>query len=201
MIIDPANSRLLLLDLERQIQTEVTSKKLDETVGRSHDSTRALVERQEKSKTRAERIAAAMSRDLIDPQFEAKFDPNSRRLRLTNASVEVEALGEPEPDHARLNVIVNCLAAVAKLSTLRDPENLPPFVRLEALRTMTAEHQLRPTEMSFIFRLSGPPKKLRWTYRVVPELSAREREALERIDQMRSAARFVRYEKYEQHAK
>ena len=113
-------------------------------------------------------MAAAKSRDLIDPHFTATFDASARRLRLTNKSVEVDAQGETEPDGLRLALISQTLAALVKLDSLRDPQGIPPFPRLEALEALTAGHRLRPSELTFLYRLSGPPQKLRWTYRLEP---------------------------------
>jgi hypothetical protein len=197
MIIDPSPLRVVLLDIERKVQTELTSKTLDAEIGRIHQRISATIEKRERTGTRADKVAAAMSRDLIEPRFKESFNPATNRLKLTNGSVDVEAVGEPEPDQARLNAIVNCLAAIAKIGAVRDPENLPPFTRLDALRALAAEHRLRPTEMVFLYRLAGPPRKLRWTYRLVPELTDREREALSRVDKMRTDTPFVRYALYE----
>ena len=43
---------------------------------------------------------------------------------------------------------------------------------------------------------AGPPRKLRWTYRLVPALTDRERDAIAKVDRMRSAARFLPYDRY-----
>src|SRR5262249_29493160 len=134
---------------------------------------------------------------LIDPCFTESYDPATRRLRLCNASVDVAASAETEPDRARLNVIFHCLGAIAKIGSYRDPSDLPPFTRLDALRALAARPELRPTELSSISHLAGPPRKLRWTYQLVPSLTDREVKALGLIDKMRQVAALVPYERYE----
>ena len=41
---------------------------------------------------------------------------------------------------------------------------------------------LRPAETTYLFRLAGPPEKYRWSFRLVPEVSDKERQALDLID-------------------
>ena len=93
--------------------------------------------------------------------------------------------------------IGSCLTALARLGALRDPEGLPPFAQLEALRGLVTERHLRPVEITILYRLAGPPKRLRWTYQLVPELTDSEREAISRIEPLRASARYVRYRVYE----
>jgi hypothetical protein len=61
------------------------------------------------------------------------------------------------------------------------------------MHALITERHLRPTDVSILYRLAGPPRKLRWTYKVVPELTDNEREAISRVDSLRATARFVRY--------
>lgn len=197
VIIDPGKARIVLLDLKRKIQTELSVRRLDANLATLHARISATAQKQEQAGTRADRSAASLSRDLITPRFKSTYDPKNHSLTLTNTSVEVHASGVPEPNSARLAAILNSLAAIAKLGVLRDPESLPPFTRLDTLRTLVGEHHLRPTEASFLYRLAGPPRKLRWTYQLVPKLTDRERDALERINRIRAMTPFAPYEQYE----
>lgn len=197
IIHDPKAERLEVLDLNRKIRAEVTLKKLQTFQANLHDAIAAACAKREAQGGRANQVAAAMSRDLIDPRLAAAYDPQTHRLRLTNPTVEIDAQGEPEPDEARLALIGSSLAAVVQLEMLRDPQGIPPFARLDALRVLTSEHRLRPTEMTFLYRLAGPPRKLRWTYRLVPELTDREVEAISRVQMMRDRCVLTRFERYE----
>lgn len=197
MIVDPGQSRLILFDLTRKIQTEFTSERLDAHLGKLHKQIGDAAGRLEKSEARADKVSAAMSRNLIDPHFEIVSAPAKNSVRLINPTVEVDATGEPESNESRLAMITNCLAAIAKVSAIRDPENLPPFTKLAVLRVLAVERKLRPTEISYLYRLSGTPKRLRFTYRLETVVNDRDREALARVDRLRAPAKFVPYERYE----
>lgn len=197
VIHDLAGARLELVDLERKARTEVSLKKLDAFQVKLHDAIAAANSKRKSQGGRANEVAAAMSQDLIEPRFASTFEAPTRRLRLTNATVEVEARGDPEPDKARLSLITSTLAALTKLEALRDPSGIPPFSTLEALQLLTVEHGIRPTEMVFLYRLAGPPKKRRWTYHLEPNLTARELEALSRVELMMARCAYTRFELYE----
>lgn len=196
-IVDPNHARVILLDLKRKLQTEITPSQLDAHVARLRRTIEAAIETREKSKDRSDRVAAGMSRELVNPNFKTEFDPLSHRLRLANATVEVVATGDPEPDSRRLALIQCVLTAIVKLGSLREPDTLPPFTRLEALNALMTGHKLRPAEVTMVLRLAGPPKKLRWTFKLVAELTNREREAIARVDQLRVNTRFVPYASYD----
>lgn len=197
IIHDPTTERVELLDLDRMLQTELTWKALEAAENRLRKSLLAAIEKREREGGRANLVAAGMSRDLVEPRFRSNFDPKTNHLRLTNPTVEVDAVGEPEDDPVRRAFIANILSLAIKLDAKRNPAQVPPFTRLEALRALSADHKLRPAETSYLFRLAGPPKKLRWTYRLVPALTDRELEALARINRLREKAPRVRFERYE----
>ncbi len=196
-IIEPDRARLFLLDLKRKIQTELSARELDNALARIHQRITASIEAQEKAGGKANRIAASMNRNLCEPRLSITRDPAAHRLRLTNPSIEIDALGVPEPDQARVMSIVNSLAAFAKLAALREPENVSPFAYLETLAALGPGEHLRPTEIILLFRLAGPPRKVRWEFKLVPTLTDREREAISRIDHFRSTTQFVRFDRYD----
>lgn len=197
LVIDPASARVGLLDLKRKVQTEVSSKRLDAHLAAAFGKISAQVAKDEAAGTRAGRIDAAMNRDLIEPKFEESVEDGGRKIRLSNATVEVTAVGEPEPDGPRLAMMANGLAASLKLAAYREPDALPPFTCLDALRRVVTVHRLRPTEMDYIYRLHGPPKRLRWTYELVPALTDREVEAITRIEGLLKTARDVPFALYD----
>lgn len=197
LILDPSSSRVALLDLQRKIRTEVPSKKLDAHLGTLFKRVSVAVESRAKSGTRADRVSSAMSRDLIEPKFQETFDAESGKLRLANPTVEVDAVGVPDEDGPRVALIVKSLYALTKLGSYREPDQIPPFTRLEVLRRLCVAHRLRPTEITFVYRLAGPPQKLRWTFELVPNLTDREIEAISRVDRFRGTSKLVPYEFYE----
>ena len=66
------------------------------------------------------------------------------------------------------------------------------------MHSLIVGHQLRPTEMAFTYRLAGPPRKHRWTYRLVETLTTRELEALNRVARLPPASTpFIPFDRYE----
>ena len=196
VIIDPARARVVLFDVSRNVRTELTPKRLDRALSRIHEDVRLKIEKYEKAGTRSDRVMASKYRDMIDPSFPETFDPASGRLTFSNATIKVEATGAAEPDGARLVSIANALAALVKLGAVHDASNLTPFARLQAIRSLVVTHGLRPTEIACVTRLSNPPQKFRWTFRVEPELTDRERLAIARIDVALPRTPLLPFEKY-----
>ena len=196
VIIDPARGRVELLDIKRRVQTEVSFAQLDEGLDRVRATLGRAIRAREAAGGRGGAIEAAMTRDLLDPKFRRVDDPKAPRVRLTNATVEIDADGEADPDPLRLALVARSLETIAKLGAFRVPDDLPPFAELEAISALSAGRKLRPTSISYLYRLAGPPRRFRRTYRVVPTLTDREREAIARVDRLREEAPAVRYEQY-----
>ena len=197
MIINPADRRVELLDLERRVQAEISFTKLDEKQTTLHRAIADAIRKQEDAGGRSNRLSAEMSRALNDPALTQTFDPATSHLQLTNSAVTVDATGATEPDTRRLTLIVTALDALIKLTAVRDPESIPPFIRLDTVHALIADHHLRPTELAFTYRLAGPPRKHRWTYRLVDTLTSRELEALNRVARLRTNTPFIPFERYE----
>ncbi len=196
IVIDPARRRVELLDLGRRVQAEVSFGQLDEALVRVRATLAETIRDREAKGGRANAVEAAMTRDLLDPGLRPTPGPAAGRVRLTNPTVEVDADGEPEADAARLALVDLAMGTIAKLGAFRVPNDLPPFVELDAIAALTAGRKLRPTELSFLYRLAGPPRRFRRTYRLAPALTDREREAVARVDRLHEVAAVVRYEKY-----
>jgi hypothetical protein len=196
VVIEPLRSRIDLLDLDRKLQSELTFGRIDAGLARIKGTLNEEIDRRLKTGKRADQVEAQMTRDLADPRLAVSSEPGSRTVRLTNASVEVVAAGEPETDASRLALFGTALTSVAKLGAFRTPNDLPPFIELETIAALTGGRKLRPTELSFLYRLAGPPRKFRRTYRLIPSVTDRDREAIRRIDLLRESAPDVRYEKY-----
>lgn len=196
IIKDPGTGRLELLNLKTKVRSEVSFKKLEKFQTKLHEAITAASAKREAQGGKANQVAAKMSRDLIDPRFSASYVPATHRLHLSNATVEVDAQGEPDPDRSRLASTHAALAALTRLEAARNPRDIPPFARLEALRALVLDHGLRPTEVAFVYRLAGPPLKMRWTFRMEPSLTARELEAIARVEAVRERCRFTRFERY-----
>lgn len=201
VVIDPAASKIELLDYaaNRRVRTSLSFAQLDEAVEKLRQALADSVARKEKEGGKANLVAAQMTRNLIEPKLSmsAVKDKAQTELRLVGECVEVEAKGAAEPDAPRRSLLESSLTALAKLEWVRMPEDLPPFTRLQTLNALARERQLRPTELTFIYRLAGPPRKLRWTYELVPKLTESELEALARIDALKSKTSYLGFARYE----
>jgi len=195
VLIDPAGRRVELIDLSRKVQTEVSFARLDDAVAKVGAKLRAAIAEREKTGKRADAIEARMTRDMVEPGFRKIAVARAHHLRLANGTIEIDADGEPEPDAARLDSETLALETIAKLGAFLTPDDLPPFAELDAIAALKAE-RLRPAEIAYLYRLAGPPRKFRRTYRLVPDLTDREREAVARIDRVRAVATMLRYERY-----
>jgi len=196
VMIEPARKQLELIDVGRRVQTEVSFQSLDETLARIKANLRESVEIREKQGGRANLLEAKMTRDLFETPLTVEDLPKKAGLRLTNPVVEVVAEGEPETDAARRSMIAVTLESIAKLGAFKVPNDLPPFVELEAIAALTGPRKLRPTELTYLYRLKGSPTKFHRTYQLVPTLTDREAEAIDRIDKLREAAPHLRYGRY-----
>jgi hypothetical protein len=196
VIIEHARGRLDLLDVGRKLQTEVSFRSLDESLAKIKTTLREAADRLEKLGGRGNVIEAKMTRDLFETGLAIAHESNSRRVRLTNPAVEVDADGEPEADAPRLALVAATMNAIVKLGAFRVPNDLPPFIELEAIAALTGERRLRPTELAYLYRLAGPPRKFRRTYRLIPSLTDREIEAIAWVNRLREVVPSVRYERY-----
>ncbi|MBX6315996.1 MAG: hypothetical protein IRY99_24245 [Isosphaeraceae bacterium] len=195
LLLDFAERRCELLDLKRHVQARIPFEKLDEYLEALRERMLAEANTLEKEGGKANEVAARMSRNLVEPQLATCFDPKTSRLRMTNPSAEVDATGAAEPDPRR-RLVAEVLSTLAKLEAYREPRAVPPFIRLDAI-TALGERKLRPTELSILFRLAGPPRRARWTYRLVPGLTDRDHIAIARIDRFRREAELLFYADYE----
>jgi hypothetical protein len=195
-IIEPSRSSLEILDVGRKVQTEITFQKLDESLVKLKTSLRDAIAKLEKQGGRGKLLEAQMTRDLFETRLEVTFDAKSNHLRLKNPAVEIEADGEAETDPARLAFIKSSLVNIARLGAFRAPNDLPPFVELETINDLIDQRKLRPTSIAYLYRLAGPPQKMRRTYKLTPTLTVREIEAIRRVDKLRESARSVRYDQY-----
>ena len=197
VILDTAAQRLELLDIEDRVLARVTYRRLDEALNALHKTISERADALEKKGGKANLVAARMSRELIDPHFSKAFDARQGRLHLSNGSVEVDASGQAESDASRLRLLATAMSTIVKLGSLRNPDNIPPFTRLDAIRDLVETRRLVPSEFRFVYRLAGPPKKYRWTYQLITQLNDRDKEAIARLDQLRTRARLLTFAEYE----
>lgn len=197
VIVDPKRAKVELIDLSRKAQSEVTFARLDEATQALKKVVVATIEKKEKEGGRANAIASKMSRDLIEPTFQVVRDEAGGVSKLSNETVQVEAKGEPDSDAVRLSRLGVVLSRLVQLDSLRNPTKIPPFPQLLTIEELTDKRKLRPLETTYIYRMTGKPIKQRWTFRFVPELTDREKQAIDKIIQIQGLAKVQRLEAYD----
>ena len=169
VVIEPARSRVDLLDLEPEAPVRGLFGQLDEGLPGSRATLARAIRSREKTGKRADAVEAEMTRDLAEPRFAGRRRPGGRPgppdQPLRRGRRRRRARARP----ARLALVGLVAGAIAKLGAFRTPNDLPPFAELEAIAALTGDRKLRPTELSYLYRLAGPPRKFRRTYRLVPE--------------------------------
>lgn len=199
VILDRSAKKVEFLDISRREQTSISSSQVDLAMKALRAALTQTIAEMETEGGRANRLAAASTRELLDPPFEVTFDEAKHTLNLKSPRVQVTALGEPDPDAARLDATAVALMTLVKVDAMRAPDKRnPPFIPLTALGDLTEKRRLRPSELTFLYRLGGPPQKYRWTYHLIARLTEREREALARVEYLRLHAKRLSVEDYEQ---
>lgn len=186
------------LDIRGRDQASISFARIDLAMAALREALGQTIAELEKKGGRANLLAAAATRELLDPPLEVSFDDAKHTLHLQSQRVQVDAVGEPESDPARLAMIGEALVTLVKIDAMRAPDHRnPPFVQLTTLTDLTMKRQLRPSEITTLYRLGGPPLKYRWTYHLVPQLTDREREALARVEYLRLHASRLSFDQYE----
>jgi hypothetical protein len=197
VVYDPNLGILELLDLQRSVHADVSMRMLDQAEARLRKSLTAAIAKREAAGKRADRIEAEMSRHLLEPNFKAEFDAERGHLHLSNPVTEIDMTGAPDDDTNRLTMIADSLVALTKLGSMRDPSTLPPFTRIDAVKALVGTHHLRPTEMTVIYRLAGPPKKYRWTYSLLTKIANDEYQTLAKLSAVLERSKPLRFNDYE----
>jgi hypothetical protein len=182
VVFDPSQKLIYVVDFKLRSKARITYREVDDRIATLRREAIEAADELERKTGRADRVAGTLKRIVVEPKFQANFDEGEHRLKLTNASIEIEARGEHEDDPARFAVLSEYLMEAVKLRTIRDPSDLRQFTEIETLSDLIEKHKLRPMEITFLFRLAGKPQKLRAIYRVVPEIPADERKNIAAVD-------------------
>jgi hypothetical protein len=182
IVYDLSQKLIHIVDFKLKSKARITYREVDERLAKLRRETIEAADELEKKTGRADRVAGALKRIVVEPKFQATFDEGEHRLKLTNESIEIDARGEHEEDPARFAVLSEYLMEAVKLRTIRPPEDLRQFTEIETLSDLVEKHKLRPMEMTFLFRLAGKPQKLRAIYRLVPEIPEDERKNIAAVD-------------------
>ena len=199
VVINFAASEVELINIEHHVQARIPIDRIEQAVATQRRKLLRTAQGLEKQESRSARMSGKKTRELVEPNFREHFDQTAGRLQLTCDTVEAECTGVPEPDAARGALIADVMDLLVKVGAARDPNAVPPFTRIEAQSVLMRQKKLRPTEISFLYRLNGPPERKRWTYRLEPALKDRDFIGLARLDRCRREFKRVTLAEYEKH--
>lgn len=210
-VMEPLQEQFILLQPSRKQACRLSFAAIQHTLQRAHLRTQQQLEELAARTDAPSKQRLALGRFLLDPQWDASFEPKSGWLQLRSDYVVYRIQGVPlaslagaaapgkagsardEPAlasslkrywdwHARLNRIVN-------------PSGLPPEVRLTVNRELL-QRRLVPTEVELDIRF-GRPLKLRSTHETQRQLTPEDLRRLETTRRELKAARFVSFEEYQ----
>jgi hypothetical protein len=127
-VFDPARGRFLLLDPARRRQTEVSADEVEHFVSRL--------------KERCVKEPEGFLRFMADPQFDAKQDQASGELVLSSAWLTYRVSSIQAQSADELEQYRQFADAYARLNTLTNPGNIPPFARLALNATLFQRNEI-----------------------------------------------------------
>lgn len=170
LVFDPAHDRLVLLDLERRIRTELNTTQIEQF--------------SQRQKQWASQQPDALLRFFGAPQFSEQFDEVRGELILSSPWLTYRILLADAPSPAVCQDYRLFCDWMARLSALLKADARPPFARL-LLNEAIARHKAIPREVTLSIARSSlplPPQVLRSTHRFYSDVVGPE---LDRVVQAR----------------
>ena len=164
VIFDQRNRQFILLDLKREMRTDIADYELLKMV----ENLRTISETNEDTDF------------LLNPQFETQVDRATKTITLTSEYITYRATGAAKNETERLAAYYDSMDQLTRLSA-SDPARLPPFPRL-ALNREIRRNGFFPAEVEVSYRAGAVTKEAynaRATQTPVWELSNEDRERIE----------------------
>jgi hypothetical protein len=197
LVIDAISKTVRFYDSAKNATSDLTFKDLEKEYEKYREQWKEVIQTMRKDEKRSSRISADIDSALIDPKLIQKQETDSQRIHLTGEVVDLVATGTPDLDASRRGQIALALSIQSKLQALRDADAIPPSTFLQTIDLLLTERNLRPTEMTFLFRISNAPDKYRWTYQFSPRLTVRDWEGMNSLDAVFQKMRSIPFERYE----
>ncbi len=142
VVFDPAKGRLVLLDLERRIRTELNTAEVEQF--------------SQRLKQWASQQQDPLLRFLGAPEFSEQFDEVSGELILSSAWLTYRILLADAPSPEACHQYRRFCDWMARLNTLLRASARPPFARLLANEAI-ARHEATPREVRLTIARAGLP--------------------------------------------
>ncbi len=195
-IIDLADGKVHLVGVQKNANCELTQAQVDAGYDKYiNERRRDAAELLAKGNTN-EQASAKSEMLYLSPAL--KQEPNDAppaRVRMRSEGVDVSFTGNA--DATRLERVYRSLVTLLKLPASRDGEWISPQAHLDAFKVMKEKYSLIPTELVFLFKFREGPAKYRWTYKLTPNLTDRELEAVRRVEAFLASTKTVPHQRYE----
>lgn len=153
-ILEPAQNRIIILNSDRGVVCSVDFNELkhllESVEERLGQQIRDLEERSNPSRQQIEFL-----RFQCRPQFESRFDPRERRLRLLSKTVSYEVVGPANVHPEAVESYLNYADWMCRLNYVLHPQPLFPNVRL-AVNERLKQQKLLPVEVTLRVKLDRP---------------------------------------------
>lgn len=153
--------RFVLLDSQRRVQTEITTKEIQDVILEIRD-----------------RIAGGNTEALFYPDFKVEYDQEDDRLQFTHSAFEYRVQGTSPKFPSATTRYQEFADWCAYLNALR-PGAMPPFARVKVNATV-AEKGLIPVEVERSI-LQGPKSAVRTVHQSNWRLSQRDEKKIELV--------------------
>ncbi len=165
VIFDSRNKVLVLLDIERELRTDIADFELLKMLQGLRESAK-------------ENEASDF---LLNPELASNFDINTNVLTVSNDDMTYRAKGEAPPqDLIGMPLFYEAMEQFTRLSA-SDPKRLPPFARL-VLNREIRKHGLFPTSIEMSMRAGAITRNefnARSAHTVIWQLSQQDRERIQ----------------------
>jgi len=186
-ILEKKHHRLVLLDIQRRIKTQLSFQEVE-----------AFVER---LRRRADEYSDPFVSFLAHPEFEKSFDTEARELTLRSAWMTYRVV-TIDAETAELAAEYRQFAdALAQLNVLLNPKSLPPFPRLVLNAELHRREEL-PKEVHLMIHPDRGllPKKrtvLRSEHELILQISEADRARVQQVLEFQNLFPPVSFEEYQ----
>ena len=182
-VFDKPRGRFRLLDIGRQVQTEISTEK--------------VLTFSEELQTNAAKSKSAYLRFVAHPTFDTKVDAESGELTLSSQHLTYRAETEkPEADEAAQQYR-EFSDWYARLNAMMNPGSQPPFARL-ALNNELAKHGKLPKKVNLVIpaQVAGWGKDLRSEHRIHYNLLPRDLKSIDETDHQLATFKQIAFKEF-----
>lgn len=172
IVIDHANRTMTLLDMQQRVATTVAFDEIMRLLKLSRSASESYL--RELADEPGGRESAALLRFHLDPEFDERFETETKQLELLSKHVVYRATCSEGVDPSHLKAYLQYADWVARLNHVLNPHAPFPAARL-ALDEALRERSLLPVEVELELHAMGTVHAFRAVHRVHWELDSNDR--------------------------